>query len=291
MSIDLKSLMQPQMKMMVEKVERNDQDIQNNIPGAREISYLELLRELGTVIFEKMRDCGELGIELGEIRGSGSRVSRDLLKKFLKEFVWRSAKYYEGTGDHVFYYSERQIHSAICPAIANITPTFLMEHPLTRKPAGEEEYRGRTDYWIYYRDYSFVMELKHTYFAYNRAYKPRKGILKKFAKALKDLENVKKDEYENLKVGYGLRRIALEVVVFYRRWREKAELKDDLKRCDFKSLFEELIENTKLERKSNLRALWILDKELAEPVEIKPLDSFEIFPAVAFVGSISKILE
>ena len=241
--------------------------------------------------YETINDCGELGIEFDDIKGPGSRVSREFLRRFLKQFVLRSTEYYDETGDHVFYYREKQLHSVICPSIAHITPAFLMEHPLTRKPAGEEEYRGRADYWIYYKNHSFLMELKHAYFAYKRPYNPRESITRKFAKTLEQLRNVRKDECRSLKFGDGLRKIALEAIVFYRRWKEETKLKADLERYDFKSLFKELIENTELEHKSNLRAHWVLDKELVEPVEITSLHSFEIFPAVAIIGKVFEIIE
>lgn len=241
--------------------------------------------------YETIKDCGEFGIEFDNIRGPGSRVSREFLRRFLKQFVLRSTEYYDETGDHAFYYRERQLHSVVCPSIAHITPTFLMEHPLTRKPAGEEERPGRVDYWIHYKNYSFLMELKHAYFAYSRAHNPGKSVTKKFTKALKQLRNVRKGECRFLKFGDGLRKIALEAIVFYRRWKEENKLKADLERYDFKSLFQELIENTELEHKSNLRALWVLDKKLVEPVKITSLHSFEIFPATAFVGSIWEIIE
>lgn len=241
--------------------------------------------------YETIKDCGELGIEFGKIRGTGSRVSRWFLRTFLREFVLRSTEYYNETGDHVFYYRERQLHSVVCPSIAHLTPAFLMEHPLTRKPAGEEEYRGSADYWIYYKNCTFLMELKHAYFAYNRTYNYGKSVTRKFVNALRQLRNIRKNECRSLRLGYGLRQIALEAVVFYRRSKEKAKLKTDLQRCDFKLLFEELIENTKLEDKSNLRALWVLDKKLVEPVEITSIHSFEMYPAVGFVGRISEMIE
>ena len=239
--------------------------------------------------YETIKDCGELGIEFENIRGCGAGVTRDFLRKLLNRIVERCTKYYDETGEHVFIYRERQLHSVVCPSIADITPSFLMENPLTRKPAGEEEYRGNVDYWIYYKNYSFLKELKHTYFAYARADSPRKSITKKFTRALKQLGNVRKNECRSLTFGKGLRKIALEVVVFYRGSKEESRLNIDLESKDFKALFRKLVRNTELEYKSNLRSLWVLDKRLVEPVEYA--NSFEMYPAVAFVGNISEIIE
>lgn len=237
---------------------------------------------------ETIKDCGELGIEFDNIRGHGSRVTRDFLRRLLKRIVERSAKYYYQTQEHVFTYRERQLHSVVCPSIADITPSYLMEHPLTRKPAGEEEYRGNIDYWISYRNYSFLMELKHTYFAIRNADNPRKSITRKFARALEQLRSVRKNECRDLTIGKGLIKIALETVVFY-KGSKNSDLEDYLKVRIFKDLFKKLVKNTGLEHRSNLRALWVLNERLVEVVPYE--NSFEIYPAVAFVGNISEIIE
>ena len=127
--------------------------------------------------YATIKNCGEFGIEFENIKGAGARVSREFIMKLLKRIVKRSTRYYEETGDHVFIYGEKQLHSVVCPSIADITFSYLMEHPSFRKPAGEEEYLGNVDYWISYKRYSFLMELKHAYFAYRYADNPRKSIV------------------------------------------------------------------------------------------------------------------
>ncbi len=241
-----------------------------------------------------IRNCGELGIEFNDIRGHGARVTTEFLRELIQHIVARSTRYYDETGcvgvpEHVFAYRERQLHSVVCPAIADITACFLVENPLNRKPAGEAEYRGSADYWIYYRDYSFLMELKHTYCAYTRVDDPRKSIARKFTRALEQLRNVRKEECIDLTFGKGLRKITLEVIVFYRGSAEESKLKVDLERRNFRALFRKLIRNTELKHMSNLRALWVLNRRLVEPAEYA--NSFEIYPAVAFVGNISEIIE
>lgn len=239
--------------------------------------------------YETVKNCGELGIEFENIRGRGARVARDFLRKLLKRIVERCTEYYSQTEEHVFTYRERQLHSVVCPSIADITLGFLMENPLTRKPAGEEEYRGNVDYWIFYNNYSFLLELKHTYFAYSNADNPRKSIAKKFGRALEQLRSVRKNECRDQTFGNGLRKIALEAVVFCRGSKEECRLKIDLEGRDFRTLFKKLLRNTELEYRSNLRALWVLNGRLVEPVEYA--NSFKIYPAVAFIGNVSEIIK
>jgi hypothetical protein len=98
--------------------------------------------------FETIQNSGKLGIEYSTEDGDGIKVSRDFLNKLIRNIVKRSTKYSDETEDHIFSYREKQLHSVVCPSIADLTPCCVMEHPLTRKPHGEEEYPGKCDYWI-----------------------------------------------------------------------------------------------------------------------------------------------
>ena len=236
---------------------------------------------------------GELEIRFGKLGGPGANLTKEFLRKLIYQIVRRSTKYYDearlaGCEDHVFIYREKQLHSAICPAIADITSWFLIEHPLFRKPAGEAEYPGATDYWIYYKNYSYIMELKHSFFAYTNVNNPRKAITRKFFDALSQLRNIRKDECRSLTYGSVLRKIALEVIVFYKGAKEKSKL-ENVKCENFKLLFRKLLRNTELASKSNFHAVWVLNKRLVVPFEYS--DGFEVYPAVAFVGYISDMIE
>lgn len=243
---------------------------------------------------EMTGDFGELEIRFGIIRGHGAKITREFLRELLHQIVTKSTKYYDaarrvGEPDHVFTYRERQFHSVVCPAIADVTSYFLIENPLNRKPAGEAEYQGSVDYWIYYKNYSFMMELKHTYFAYTRTDNPRGSVTERFSKALQQLGDIRIEECRSQTFGSGVRKIALEAVVFYRGSRERRKLKTDIKSRNFRALFRKLLRNTELDQKSNLHALWMLNKRLAAPFEYA--NTFEIYPAVAFIGQVSEIVK
>ncbi|MEM2970223.1 MAG: hypothetical protein QXR63_04740 [Candidatus Bathyarchaeia archaeon] len=236
---------------------------------------------------------GELEIRFGALKGSSADITREFLKKLIHRIVIRSTEYYRkvkrlpgGLPDHAFPYREKQFHSIVCPSIADITTCFLAEHPLKRKPAGEEEYPGNVDYWIFYKNYSFMMELKHSYFAYKEAENPSKIIARRFSRALRQLEEIRIEECRSLTFGNGLRKIALETVVFYKSSKEKDKLMIDLKKENFKMLFRKLLRNTELEKRSKFHALWILNRRLIEPFEYS--DCFQIYPAVGFIGRVSE---
>jgi len=243
------------------------------------------------VKYRTIKNCGEVGIEFCNIDTDGARVSRDFLRRLVNNIIRRSTAYHDETGEPVFFYKERQFHSIVCPSIADITPSYLMEHPLTRRPVREKEFTGHVDYWIGYRNYSFLMEVKHCYFGYKRADNPRQSIAEKFNSAMEQLKNIRKDECRYITESArakGLIKLAFLAIVFYEGSKDKIT-KDDMKRRDFKGLFRKLVENTELNRSSNLRSLWVLHERLVEAFEYGG-PSYEIYPAVAFVGNISEMI-
>lgn len=232
--------------------------------------------------YETIRNCGEIGIEFSMEDSVGTRVTRRFLERLVKGIVRRSINYYKSTGDYVFSYGERQMHSVVCPSIAAITKAYLMEHSLARKPPGEDKYPGRVDYWVSYRNYSFLMELKHGYFAYKRTSNPRQDLLKKFNSAIDQLKSIRKDECEWIGGGdKGLFKIAFLTITFFSGSQSETK-RDELKNEELKSHFDEMMKNSGLAKMTNLRALWILDK--FEPVEYS--NAVQIFPAVAIVGQV-----
>jgi len=243
------------------------------------------------VNYRTIKNCGEVGIEFCNIDSDGARVSRDFLRRLVINIIRRSTDYHDETGEPVFFYRERQFHSVVCPSIADITSSYLMEHPLRRRPVREKEFTGHVDYWIGYRDYSFLMELKHCYFGYRRANNPRRSIAEKFNSAMEQLKNIRKDECRDIIFSVrakGLIKIALQTIVFYEGSRDQISI-DELRHRDFKGLFKGLVENTDLSIKSNLRCLWVLHERLIKSFEYGG-PSFEVYPAVAFVGNISEMI-
>lgn len=209
------------------------------------------------------------------------------MRQLVDNIVRRSTNFYDETGEHVFAYREKQLHSVVCPSIADITAGYVIEHPLKRKPPGEEESHGNVDYWVRYRNYSLLIELKHCYFAYNRANNPRSSIITKLNSAMEQLGNVRTDQSRWLATETkGLVKIALEAIVFYKESKNRIS-KRSVKDLDFEELFRKLVENTDLNKMSNTRFLWILNERLLKPLEYNN-GIYGMFPAVSFAGHISE---
>lgn len=189
------------------------------------------------------------------------RVSKDFLRQLMIGIVKRSTDYFDYTKEHIFSYRENQLHSVVCPSIADITPSYVMEHPLERKPAGEDEYTGHVDYWASYKDYEFLLELKHSYWGYRNTENPRQGISDKFDFAINQLQNIRKDECRWVTINNGIIKIALPSIVFYKSSKERFS-KKEISNGNFTELFKKLIKNTKLKQKSNMWSLWLLPERL-----------------------------
>jgi hypothetical protein len=208
----------------------------------------------------------------------------------VKDIVQRSTNYYRKTGDHSFWWGERQLHSVVCPSIAEITGgSFLMERPLKRKPAGEAEYSGNVDYWIYYRDYTLLMEMKHTYFGYERDQKLKiKAITEQLTEARRQLSNIRKEQCGGLRYGgYGVIKIALVTIAFY-KGSSGLVTKAGIKDRNFFKLFKSLTDSVERVMEIDIRALWVLNEHLIKRYKI-PRDGSEICPALGFVGTISDV--
>lgn len=174
--------------------------------------------------FKTIRNCGKLSIEFGKIEGTGKRTTKKFLTTLLERIIENAIQYYDKTSDSVFSYRERQLDTVICPAIANQTPAFLVEHPLKRKPSGEDEYSGFVDYWVSFNGISYLIEIKQAYYGYKSG-RIRASILGKFSDAIDQLKDVRKETCKDLCQGdKNLFKIALETITFFRSSFEKKEL-------------------------------------------------------------------
>jgi hypothetical protein len=242
------------------------------------------------VEFATVRGCGEVGIEFFNIDSDGARVSRDFLRQLVFNIVRRSTAFYDeiqNPGDHIFTYRERQFHSVICPSVSDITRSYVAEHPLSRKPHGEEEFQGRVDYWISYRNYSFLMEVKHAYLAYRRAATPGKKIARRFDLALDQLKSIRKDQCRGLTMNKGLIRLGFETIVFYQGAKNFHD--NPVAGVDFRNLFRQLMKNIRPQNRIDMQSLWVLHERLVESWDYGKTS--EIYPAVAFIANISEKID
>ena len=109
-----------------------------------------------------------------------SRDEEDMIVaySFVKEFFYRvckqsllfcNSKY--DIIEYPFLFRERQLDSVVLPVMSDLCKGLVIaEYPVIRenniKGCEKIKSSGRIDYWCIYKDYSFVIEMKHSYDAF-----------------------------------------------------------------------------------------------------------------------------
>lgn len=113
------------------------------------------LRGKGTAIIKKLHPDGP-----------GIRIAKEFLDKLATGCVEYAVKYMSVIDEAPFTFLERQSGGMVASALANFADTFLMEVPISRKHKKEKnEKYGWVDFWAYYREYDFFIELKQSYYS------------------------------------------------------------------------------------------------------------------------------
>ncbi len=243
----------------------------------------------------KIPNVGEIHLELMKDLGKSTEITEKLLKKIIEGIAIRSANYYKNTDghDHLFTYSEKQLNTAICPAIANdISLIFKMELPIKRK---DKKRRGNLDYWIFYNNIVFALELKLAHISYNsKDYTEKKSVFEKFTKALEQLDEIEED-----KVLYSIKdtnrviKIALEAIVFQKKSEKEININEnELKEIqwDIEDKFNSLIkEDKKFDKEVNFKSVWFPEESL---VSLKPIvyGEYRMCPALGFIGHVGDVI-
>lgn len=232
--------------------------------------------------------------EIDEIKdGTGKRVTRDFLQQLLKGFAEQSLKhinFFDNSTPSIppFAYREKQLHSVIAPAICEISDSFLMECPVSREWSKKEknlkDRMGWLDYWCRYRDFDFFIELKHSYFQYDKSV--RKETIEKWKESIKQLSLLKAEAKDYGQYCNGVISIALEVVTIFDDVKTKGTIP-----LYKKSVLEEMQEKcfNELKPKPDWSGIWILDKESVKRTYFEYDESTEVYPAVIMVAKVKLI--
>ena len=99
----------------------------------------------------------------------GFLVAKELIENLFYDMAKLSTKYCNDTFcDLPYLYRERQLDSILLPALSRLCDSMVLaELPAIRHSLSDntkaEVSSGRIDYWCIYKNYSFVIELKHSY--------------------------------------------------------------------------------------------------------------------------------
>lgn len=249
-----------------------------------------------------MPNYGRISFELLKDFGKDSIVIQRLLNQIIQGIAKRSVEYYHNTKkmDHVFLNSEGELHTTVTPAISNLTNTFKTEFPANREYSKTGR-RGHVDYWIFYKNIVFLLELKLAHKGFARGdCTTSERIFDRFNEAIFQLESIYDDKllsfidgtkkiikigfetivfgskspkirvsfYNNPKKYHEMIENSLESLVKYKRHKNRSELK--------------------LKKSVDFKSLWLLNLDLTLIKKGRmPLD--HIFPAVGFIGHIENI--
>lgn len=144
-----------------------------------------------------------------------SLVANLMLEMAKASMIFDNKKY--GFHDLPYTYRERQLDAILLPALSKICKGLVMtELPVVRKIKDEEsrdmESMGRTDYWCIYRDYSFVIELKHSYDRYGSHKTRQDTVVERWQEMIEQLKNAASDFRGFEEKTKGVIRLGLHVI-------------------------------------------------------------------------------
>lgn len=120
--------------------------------------------------------------------------------------------------EYPFLFRERQLDSVVLPIISSLCKGLVIaEYPIVRdssiKGFEKENSKGRIDYWCIYKDYSLVIEMKHSYDAFRTSTTNDDRLVKRWkTMTISQLQDVRRNvKYFNEKTK-GVIRIGLHFI-------------------------------------------------------------------------------
>lgn len=142
-------------------------------------------------------------------------ISKELVENLFQRMAKVCEKFCnEKFCDLPYYYTERRLDSVILPVLSELCDSIVMtELPTERKRRGEEKpHKGRIDYWCIYKDYSFVIELKHSFDVFTTDKTRKNSFIGRWNTMIKQLKEVKSDVKTFSEKTKGVIRLGLHMV-------------------------------------------------------------------------------
>lgn len=193
--------------------------------------------------------------------------------------------------DFPYIYGERQLDSIILPTLSKICDgAVLAELPTKRncflKSHEIEDSSGRIDYWCIYKDYSIILEVKHSFDAFLTNKTREKKVVEKWEyMTIDQLQSIKDDIKqqceENTK---GIIRLGLHFITSYSDKQPSITIINK-----YGKLLPTILERIKSDvcrckptlTNPDYMACWIIPKQIV-------LEGFQTFPGLILMGKIFK---
>ena len=160
--------------------------------------------------------------EVEKINSKDFKVAEELIEDLFCDMAKLGTKYgNDRFFDLPYTYMERQLDSILLPSLSKLCDGLVLaEVPTIRKcnngRFNVEESNGRIDYWCVYKNYSFVIEMKHSYDCFTTTKTRKRTVIERWIKMNEQLQsiesNIKKTYEENTK---GVIRIGLHFITSY----------------------------------------------------------------------------
>lgn len=182
-----------------------------------------------------------------------------------RALAFNSSKY--GIYEPPFVFRERQLDSLIMPVLASLCKGLAFaEYPMTRNSRKKgleiENSQGRIDYWCIYRDYSVVIEVKHSYDNFETSCTNHERFLQRWRTMnIVQLENVKDDIKHFEEKTKGVIRIGLHFVTSH----SSTNPSDDIREIYIsqeREMLSRLYNDLKTVATPDFMSVWELDKDM-----------------------------
>ena len=171
-----------------------------------------------------MKDLKKHGLSFVEFEtipdGESNAVAKELIENLFMDMAKLCTKYHNDTFcDLPYTYNERVLDCVLLPALSKLCDTkVLVEIPTTRKCSNRrfqiDEYNGRIDYWCIYKNYSFVIEFKHSFDCFTTD-TTRRHMIKRWIKMNEQLQSIDHDIKGYEEKTKGIIRIGLHIITSY----------------------------------------------------------------------------
>ena len=156
-----------------------------------------------------------------EVEGEDYAIAKELMENLFYDMAFLSTKYdNDQFCDLPFTYRERQLDSVLLPALSKLCDSkVLAELPAIRRYSNRrtqvDESSGRIDYWCLYKDYSFVIELKHSYDCFTTDVTREDTVADRWITMNEQLRSIEKEVKQYSESTKGVIRIGLHIITSY----------------------------------------------------------------------------
>lgn len=186
-----------------------------------------------------------------------------------------------------FVFRERQLDTLIMPVLASLCKGIVFaEYPITRNSKKKgleiEDSKGRIDYWCIYKDYSVVIEVKHSYDNFETSYTNNERLLQRWRTMnIVQLENVKDEIKHFWEKTKGVIRLGLHFVTSY----SSTNPSDDI--CETyisqeRIMLDRLYKDLKTVASPDFMSVWELDKDMVY------YDYYRAYPGLIVIAKFFK---